>query len=91
MEHGENRNNRMICHAKPREISVWYAKNSESLQDVQPAWSGFLEQTYKETYCKHCGVWVKCMGISGALKWVAVHGDGQCIKKKTSQKRLEIT
>jgi hypothetical protein len=88
LKHGETRNNRMICHARPREISVWFAKNSETLSDVQPAWSGFLEETYREIYCTHCNKWIKCMGLRGALIWMQFHADGTCSKTKTTQEQM---
>ena len=91
MKHGETRNNRMICHTKPREISLWFARNSDELQDVMPAWSGFLEQTYKEIYCNNCGWWVKCMGMAGVLKWIAIHGDGTCCNEPTTEQNVETS
>jgi len=90
LKHGEVRNRRMVCHSRPREISVWFAKNCESTNDVQPAWSGFLEQTYAEIYCAFCDEWIKCRGVGGTLKWVAVHSDGGCRKNKEHNTTLEI-
>lgn len=39
-----------------------------------------FEQTVADRWCEHCRQWICTRGVTGVLRWLAEHQDGDCSK-----------
>lgn len=70
--HGATRNHRT---ERDRRTDVFETDAGETLS---VSYDGSVMSVH-ERYCAHCHAWIECRGVTGSLRFMAHHQDGDCV------------